>query len=254
MSKSLIDRLKENQRDPSQPPHLSASSLALHMRCPRQWQQSYIHGEKGEKSEALVIGLGTHILLQHSLKGESFPDDWWEQACGEFVAPDNAKEIATAMAYHYYEQIGKHLPVIGTEREFLVEVPGVDIPLLGYIDIETQTRLIDIKTTRYFSRKGVRVNKEWKLQQGIYQLAEAKPSEVHVLTRAKADPVVVPDSTDHPLHFGILDAFKTTQIVQYEWNRIIMNWERYGDEIPWPGNPMHEWAGKYCGVENCCAL
>lgn len=224
------------------------------MRCPRQWQRSYVLGEKGEKSDALVIGSGAHLLLSHALKGESWPEDWWEQACEGFEPAADSRGIAEAHAYHYYETIGKHLPVVDTEVEFLVEVPGVELPLLGFIDIETETTLIDIKTTRYFSRKNVRPNKEWRLQQGIYQLVVSKPSEVHVLTRSKSDPVVVPDSRSHPLHFGIIDAQKVQQTIQYEWQKMLFNWDRYGDEIPWPGNPMHEWAGKYCQVENCCAL
>lgn len=253
MSKSLADVLKENQSEGDFPGHLSASSVALHMRCPRQWQQSYVLGQKGDKSDALVIGSGTHLVLAHALKGEQVPEDWWEQACDGYVPDEASKGIAEAHAYHYWETIGKHLPVLETEKEFLVEVPGVELPLLGYIDIETETTLIDIKTTRYFSRKGVRPNKEWRLQQGIYQLVVKKPSEVHVLTRSKNDPVVVPDSRNHPLHFGLIDNKQIQEIVYNEWRRMNWYWEEYGN-APWPGNPMHEWNYKYCQAERCCKL
>lgn len=250
----LVDILLANQRDKDQPPHLSASSLALHMRCPRQWQLSYIHAEKGEKNDALVIGSGTHLALSRILTGQDM-GDWWNEALEGYVPEDpRSKDVAEAMVYHYWETIGKHLNVVSTERELLIEIPGVDLPVLGYVDIETPERLIDLKTTRYFSRKGVRPNKEWRLQQGIYQLAVPKRSEVHVLTRSKSDPVVIPDSVDHPLHFGFIDPVQVSLTVQYEWNKIQDNWNRYGADTAWPGNPMHEWAAKYCGVERCCAL
>jgi hypothetical protein len=253
----LVEILKQNQHDASQPPHLSASSIALHMRCPRQWQLAYVFAERGEKSDALRLGSAVHTILEIALKGDD-PRTWeslYRERESELLNSTIARE-AEVMAYHYYETIGKHLPVVATEREILVSVPGVEIPVLGYIDIETIDRNIDIKTTRYFSRKGVRPNKEWRFQQGIYQLASPKPSEVHVITRAKSDPVVVPDSNSHPLHFGIVNAAQVVTTVQDEWNRMKYHWETYG-ENPWPGNPMHEWASKYCSLAasgTCCAL
>jgi len=252
----LVDILVSNQHDKSQPPHLSASSLSLHMRCPRQWQQAYIHGERGGPNDALMIGTSVHLALSRMLMGQD-PGNWLRECLDKAAyswEDDRSADIAAAMVYHYWETIGKHLPVVATEREFLVSVPGVEIPILGYIDVETSNRLIDFKTTRYFSRKGVRPNKEWRFAQGIYQLEIQKPSEVHVLTRAKADPVVVPDSTSHPLHFGLIDTVQVQRTVQYEWNRIQDNFERYGVDKPWPGNPNHDWVHKYCGLEDCCLL
>lgn len=256
MSQSLIETLKKNQRDPSQPPHLSASSLALHMRCPRQWQQSYILGEKGEKSDALVLGLGVHLATSRLLLDQPV-GDWWTDALEGYAPTDaNLGELAATMVYHYWETIGKHIQpqVVAAEHEFYVDVPGVDLPILGYVDIETTSTLIDLKTTRYMNANRVRVNKEWRFQQGIYQLEIPKPSEVHVITRAKTNSIVIPDSTSHPLHFGRIDAQKIQQMIQYEWQKIVFNYERYGDEIPWPGNAMHDWAGKYCNVKECCVL
>lgn len=251
----LVSILKSNQRDKTQPPHLSASSLSLHMRCPRQWQQSYVFGQKGESNDAQTIGKGVHLALSRRLMGAPEGNWWKEVTLDSGYTPEDAtsQTVAETMLYFYWEQVGKHLSVVSTERELLIDVPGVDLPILGYVDIETPQRLIDLKTTRYFSRKGVRPNKEWRFQQGIYQLEIKKPAEIHVLTRAKSDPVVVPDSTEHALHFGMLDTEKIATMVSDEWNRIKFHWETYG-ENPWPGNSMHDWAGKYCSVVNCCAL
>ena len=252
----LIETLKANQRDKTQVPHLSASSLSLHMRCPRQWQQAYLLGERGGSNDAMVIGLGVHLALSRRFMG--LPEgDWWGDVLndtGHIPEDRRSQEVAQSMVYHYWEYIGKHITPVATEREILVDVPGVELPILGYIDLETIDRNIDYKTTRYFSRKGVRPNKEWRLAQGIYQLESPKPSEVHVITRSKSDPVVIPDSTDHALHFGMINAGQVVLTVQYEWQKIQDNFNNYGIERPWPGNPMHEWASKYCGIEHCCSL
>lgn len=254
MSKELLSILHANQRDPLQPPHLSASSLSLHMRCPRQWQQSYIFGEKGDANDAMKIGQAVHLCLSRRFMGEE-EGDWWAEALDGYVPEDDrSKGVAQAMVYHYWEYIGKYITPLSTEREILVTIPDMEIPILGYIDLETVDRNIDYKTTRYFSRRGVRPNKEWRLAQGIYQLDTPKPSEIHVLTRSKSDPVVIPDSTDHPLHIGLVNAAQVVRTVQYEWQKIKDNFENYGAEHPWPGNPMHEWNAKYCGLEDCCAL
>lgn len=255
-TKKLVATLRANQRDASQPPHLSASALALHMRCPRQYQASYIFGQKGQPNDAMMLGNAVHLGLSRLLVGEDMGDfiqDALEQADYAWEDP-RTDDLAVAMVYHYWETVGKHIQpqVVATEREFLIEVPGVELPLLGYIDIETQTTLIDLKTTRYFSRKSVRPNKEWRFQQGIYQLEIPKPSEVHVLTRAKTDPVVVPDSTSHPLHFGRIDSEKIERMVRDEWRRICWHYETYGEK-PWPGNYSHDWASKYCSLGSECA-
>lgn len=242
--------------------HLSASSLSLHMRCPRQWADKYLHGNRGPSNASLTIGSAAHLALARLNNQEPLGDPWQdtlneqEQAIewGK-LSPETAKGIYEAHVYHYWEQIGKFLAPGGAEKTHLFNVEGVELPVMAIIDKETDDRLIDYKTTAYFNRKSVRPNKEWKFQQGIYQLVVPKPSEVHVLTRAKTDPVVVPSSTADPLHFGMLDRDKTIKMIQDEWNRIKWHLEFYGIENIWPGNPMHDWAAKYCPLGgNCCGL
>lgn len=259
----LLKRLEENQHDPTAPVHLSPSSLSKHMKCPRQWQQSYIYGDRGPSSAAIEIGNAVHLANSRLFKGEPLGDPWaetmeraknveWEKNVG----PAEAENLYKSLTYHYWELVGKHLldDVISAEQEFFHTVEGVLLPINMKIDLELSNLIIDFKTTKYFSRKQVRPNKEWVFQQGCYQLALHKPSEVHVLTRSKSDPVVVPDSPSHNLHFGLLDPKKTEDAIRFEWNRIVSHVETYGLETPWPGNVLHEYAGKYCSVKECCAL
>jgi hypothetical protein len=256
----LLKRLEENQHDPTAPVHLSASSIAKHMKCPRQWQQSYIFGDRGPSSAAMEIGNAVHLALSRVFSDETLGDPWADNLKDkevEWETPhDEARNIYKAHVYHYWETVGKYLlpDVVAAEREYFHMVSGVPIPVNMKIDLELTNLLIDLKSTKYFSRKGVRPNKEWVLQQGIYQLAVPKPSEVHVLTRSKADPIVVPDSPSHPLHFGMLDTEAVERAIRDEWRRILHHVDTYGLEKPWPGNVLHEYAAKYCNVEKCCAL
>lgn len=231
------------------------------MRCPRQWQAHYLFGEKGPASNALVIGSAVHLSLSRRLKGEPEGNYWSESVteAGEIVWKEDeatSRSIAEGMVYHYYETIGKYLRVEKTEQEFNLTIEGVDIPVIGFVDVETQESIIDFKTTRYFSKGNVRVNPEWRLQQGIYQLVVPKEGEIHVLTRSKKDPVVVPSSKNDPLYFGYIDRDKTASIIRDEYARMQFYFDRYGAEEPWPGNSLHEWASKYCPLvgERCCKL
>lgn len=259
----VLMALPRNRKEDMLPlEHLSASSLNKFQRCPRQWQRSYIHGLRDPSSSPLVIGSAVHNYLAQKFDGSNrdFDTVWLQtvQDAGTGIdwkdEPAKARQIAAAHADAYWEYVGKHLKVIKAEQEISVDIPGVPIPVVGFVDAETEDRIIDFKTTKYMNPKAVRVNKEWKFQMGIYQIALGKPAEVHVLTRAKAQPVLIPENTSSPLYFGLQDTEKIAGMVRDIWGMINYCWETYGAEKPWPGNPMHEWAGRYCSVENCCAL
>lgn len=237
--------------------HLSASSINLFLRCPRQWQRRYVLQEEDETvSEALISGSAVHLALSRVLKGES-PGDYWGDVMAEeartivFKNEEAARGQAEAWIYHYYEQIGKYLNVEETEKEIQIEVPGVPIPVVGFVDIVTPERIIDVKTTGYLNRN-VKLNPEWRLQAHIYQLADPKPAEFHVLTRAKADPLIVPADKADKLYIAPVDPYKTASTILHTYNAIEDCVRRYGAEMEWPGNPVHEWASKYCQVANCC--
>jgi hypothetical protein len=257
----LIDLLRANQHDKSQPVHLSSSSITLHMKCPRQWQDKYLLGNRGPGSSGTTIGTAVHTALNRLFQGQEVGNYWQEtvEQAGEVVWKDNiekAQKISEAHIYHYWESVGKWIAddVVSTERELLFNVEGVDIPILGYVDLELKEEMIDYKTTAWTSKGWVKVQPDWKFQQGLYQLVIPKPSQVHVLTRAKTDPIIVPQSTEDKFYFGLLDREKIIRATQDEWERICYHFETYGVEMPWPGNSLHEWAGKYCGVKECCAL
>jgi CRISPR/Cas system-associated exonuclease Cas4 (RecB family) len=243
--------------------HLSASSLTTFMRCPRQWQDKYVHGNRGPSSEALLLGGFVHNMLEGTLKGE-VPNamETMDQTITDQGGLDNIDfnrldewkvyDLGLKMVYDYYETIGKWLDIEDTEVEISLDVPGVPIPVVGRVDFTTPDRIVDIKTTGYFSAKQVRVNKEWKFQANVYQLWQEKPAEFHVITRAKTDSIRVPADINDPLFVYPPDPDQTQMQIYQVYKLMEHCMDEYGDEFPFPGNPIHEWAGRYCSVENCC--
>jgi hypothetical protein len=239
--------------------HVSPSSFALHMKCPRQWQDKYMFGNRGPTTGAMFLGTAVHLGEQRLLSGEPL-GDYWNDAKAKEDGPivwgkDNEltlRSMSYKMIQNYYDQVGKYLQVEATELEFLHQVPGVGPPFKGFIDLVTHQILIDYKSTGYFNPKQVRANEEWKLAQRIYQLVVPKPSEIHVITR-KGEIVVPTQTTFKALHFGLFDREQTHRILRDEWARILWHLEEYG-ERPWPGKGLHEYADKYCQLPNCCSV
>jgi hypothetical protein len=243
--------------------HLSASSLTTFMRCPRQWQDKYIHGNVGPSSEALLLGGFVHSMLEGALVGktkdaaEVFQEVVGEQGGIENIVFSRLNTtsvfgLGLKMVYDYYETIGKHLEVEDTEVEISLEIPGVDIPVVGFVDFTTPDRIVDIKTTGYFSPKQVRLNRDWKFQANVYQLYQQKPAEFHVITRAKADSIRVPADINDPLFVYPPDPKRTEKQIAQVYSQIKHAWETWGADEPWVGGVTHEWAEKYCAVQNCC--
>jgi hypothetical protein len=239
--------------------HLSASSISLFLRCPRQFQEVYIRGNRSlDSSSAMVIGSAVHLALSRLLKGMplgNYFDDALAGETGRVIWKDKesaARKIADKMVVNYYHKVGRQLNVIDTEQELLLDIPGVDIPLLGYVDILTDRGVIDVKTTGYVSRKP-ELQKSWKLQMNIYQLKHPMPGEFHVITRSSTNPVVVADSPLHPFYVPPpAKDFEAT--IRSIYRGIKSFYEEFGSEEDWPGNLTHEWAGKYCPLagHGCC--
>ena len=236
--------------------HLSASSINMFLRCPRQWQQHYVLGlDDGPVGEPLIRGSAVHLALSRLLVGKD-PGDFFGDVMAEeareivITDMDKLRNQVEADIYHYYETVGKYLDVVSTENEIVLDV-GLPIPVVGYVDIVCKDRIIDIKTTNYLSRN-VKLNPEWRTQAHVYQLAHPHPAEFHVLTRSKTDPLILPGSPSDKLYISPTDPAKTRASIIDTYNQIALLMESYGEDTPWPGNPNHEWANKYCPVPDCC--
>jgi PD-(D/E)XK nuclease superfamily len=190
--------------------HLSASSLGMVMRCPRQFQQRYIFGRKQRPGESIVIGSFFHETLDANYKQkiashEDRPLAEMIQFLQDEAVPkvieesggvdeiqwdsdlDTARSDATRITTGYYKGVVPRIQPVATEERFEMFFPGVEIPVIGFVDVRDATRILDTKTGKQAVRK---VKPSWQLQGRLYAQARKLPVEYHSISRAKVPTIV----------------------------------------------------------------
>jgi putative RecB family exonuclease len=163
--------------------HLSYSSIDAYTTCQKSWYYRYVEKVPGPVSPDLVFGTAFHKAVErHIQSGENKMSlhQLWFHCWAETVKENDS--IAWDKDESYYEALGASMlihdesiraiesikpllvhgskPAIETKVEF--EVPGVPIPIIGYIDlIEEDGTPGDFKTSaRPWSQR--RADKEFQ--------------------------------------------------------------------------------------------
>lgn len=264
---SVLDRFIE-VREPSPPPlweepewlgfrHFSATSLGMLSRCPEQFRQRYVLHRKERPGAALTIGSAFHDALRHNYEQkvssyedlplsevvEFLQDEAWPAAVeddggveeirwDDGLSPDDHRRDAERMTSAYYKLVVPRVQPIQAEQKFQVWVPGVQVPLIGYLDQETETEVIDTKTGRQVQRKP---DGKWRFQGRVYQLAKGKPVHFHSISRAKTPGIQTPlDSEAMAIMPDAAQMAETRRIVQDFAAQVEFYMNRYGPDEPWP--------------------
>ena len=195
---------------PEQLHHLSASSIGMLFRCPRQFYRRYILGEKERPGEAMVVGSFFHEALDYNYQqkitsGVDRPLSEIVQYLGDVgvpkvldeeggvdnirwdTSPDTAHKDAERITSAYAHVVMPRIQPVGTEFRFELDLDGVPVPLIGYVDVWDADRTIDTKTGKQAVSK---VKPSWRLQGSIYALATGRPTEYHSVSRAKTPKIV----------------------------------------------------------------
>lgn len=203
--------------------HLSASSLGMALRCPRQFQRRYLFGEKQRPGESLVVGSFMHETLEwnYRTKVESHVDQPLSDAIqylGDVAVPkvleesggvdeiawdsdlDTARSDSERITTAYYRTIVPRIQPVGVEERFEMRIPGVEVPVIGYVDVRSghevemdttslwfPDRVIDTKSGKQATRK---VKPSWQLQGRLYAQALNLPVEYHSISRAKTPTII----------------------------------------------------------------
>ena len=118
---------------------ISATRWGTFQRCPLEYRYKYIDRLISKKHKALEIGSLYHEML------ELHHSDREEQALR--IMEDN-KEHSQILSHLYTKYLAR--PILGTvmetEYEFKVEIPGVRIPLYGFIDRIDEDKGVEYKT------------------------------------------------------------------------------------------------------------
>jgi RecB family exonuclease len=191
--------------------HLSASSIDTFLRCPQQWAYRYVDGLKRPPSIAIVQGSSLHKAAEHNyaykvethedlpteevldvcrdafLKESEAVEDWEDSKPS--VALDETIGITTA----YQTELAPSVQPVHVEREIVLTDDSWRYPILGYTDVEDDSRVIDIKTA---GKKKSQSDLDSSLQGGIYLLHRHRAGlpenmDWHVAVKAKTPSVQV---------------------------------------------------------------
>jgi len=181
--------------------HLSHSSINTYMMCPKSWWWRYVKKAKVPVSAALPFGSAYHQTVQTYIAAKALhPDqvrplaELWP-ACWAGALNKQYQKIKWDKPYDYYTKLGESMlvsdevvfavdaiepliaiwttttttekiPVVEKRIEF--QVPGVSIPVMGYVDmIDANGVAIDFKTA---SRKWSKGKEHLDIQADFYLL------------------------------------------------------------------------------------
>jgi len=196
--------------------HLSASSIGMLFRCPRQFRHRYLLHEKERPGEGMVVGSFFHKTLEWNylqkiksgvdyplsdavqyLQDVAVPQVLEEEGGEDFVRWDTNLDQARGDAHRitgaYYYTVVPHIQPTGVEERFEIEFPGVEIPVIGYLDTVEEQRILDTKTGRAAVKK---VKPSWQLQGRLYSYASRKPTEFHSISKAQTPNIVTALQSD----------------------------------------------------------
>ena len=155
--------------------HLSYSSINLYLTCPEHWRRKYLLKQPQPSSAALVVGSAFHETVQRAIIANAetggqgprltaiWPEVWnakmetdgasvdWGADTPEQHFNDGLRLVNAAPVQGMIDAIKPLRDEQGyfIERKLSIDVPGVPIPIIGYVDIVTDDGVPgDFKTSR----------------------------------------------------------------------------------------------------------
>lgn len=253
--------------------HLSATQITMYQRCPEQWRRRYVLGEKERPGAALIWGSADHyaheVNFQQKIDSHSdLPVDDIRLAFAEgFDAaiernggegevewgsdqPGAIKDAGVELAAHYHRIVSPSIQPTAVESEFSLTVPGVPVPVIGRVDVETAGLAIERKTAK---RTSTKVEPKWRIQGLIYQLAAPRSVDWHVSVKKKVPEIATPAQHEGlTLPYIAPMARVTEDLIRATARSILSAHEHFGPDEPWSGALSHEWACGFCGFKKNC--
>ena len=241
--------------------HLSASSIAQFMTCPEAFRLERIAKIPKRRFLDGFIGSVHHDTIEENFrqKIETGNDQTYEQAEGVYKYkwheelekgepqwtehPERVEELGLKMLKTFHTAVAPTIKPIAVEQRFEERVPGLPLPVVGYIDVEEERLIDEFKT----SKQAVKSPKpNWRFQGLIYQLFSRKPIYWTITTKQKT-PVNWTWQTAPNLILPIQNPDNTVRMMTQAVEMLNDYWLRYGPTRPWPTTGvMHTWACDYC--------
>tara|TARA_R100001082_G_scaffold26726_1_gene13329 strand:+ start:517 stop:1254 length:738 start_codon:yes stop_codon:yes gene_type:complete len=182
--------------------HISYSSLNTARMDIAYWVARYGHKISDPNNAAMSRGHAVEHGLKYLHNGGEF-DDPVEEALKDFNkrtalgvdGESREREAGNIPGYfeNYADLWDGDLPEIESyQKKITLEIPGVDVPLIGYTDFEFEDAIVDIKTT---TRMPSAITGMHRWQGAVYQKAAGnRRVEFIYLTPKKAARYVLEDS------------------------------------------------------------
>jgi hypothetical protein len=251
--------------------HLSYSAAKQASTCPEQFRQRRILGKKERPGAALVVGDAHHKTIETNMRQktdshqdltlddmkDAYSDAWKtsvEQKGGLFEIawgddkPNTLQKTGLELVTEYHKEVAPRIQPIQVEQKITVDIDGLPVPVIGYIDLETDNVIVENKTAKAAKK---RPDNDWLMQARVYQKAVNKPVSWTVAAKLKTPRVLTP--IDHP---ELQLPYQRTNLVD-NWFRsvatqLVFYYTYYGPDNPWPGAITHSWACGYCGYRPTC--
>src|SRR5215831_799962 len=183
--------------------HLSASALAQFLTCAEQYRlerivkiprRRFVDGFVGSvHHDTIAANLAQKIETKKDQNLEQmnqiFTYLWHEQIEKEEPVwtdhPERVEKLGRKMLETFHTHISPTISPIAVEQRFEETVPGLPVPVIGYIDAEETETIQEFKSAK---QKVSSPKPSWKLQGSIYQLFVRKPLYFTVTTK-QATPV-----------------------------------------------------------------
>lgn len=250
--------------------YLSATSLSVAITCPEQFRLRYIKHEPERLNIQKLVGSAFHGALADNwywklAKGEDLPEQAalqrlqgaWDHTIereGEpewKEPPQQLFQTSSLMLASYLTDWAPATTPLQVEQRVEESVPGIPVPVVGVVDLETKSVIREVKTT---PAKVTTPKPRWRLQSRIYQLMVRKPVEHQIVTRQKT-PKIYTALTEPGLLTPVADPDQTVLILNRAVTMINDFYARFGTDEPWPPNGIfHDWLCRYCSfVPKCIA-
>jgi hypothetical protein len=258
---------------------VSASALATFARCPEQFRLKYVLGYQEPQAAAPLTGSAVHGAMEkvweakiagllgpgeaaqekglteaYYEKFESLTERaggrgevvWDEGGRGKPTDPSGWREMGLTVAAEYNRVVAPTIQPVATEEVLTIDVPGVPVPLVGYLDLVTATETIDLKVS---GKAHTEVATDWRLQGYVYLLA-GRSMAWHSVKWPNAQGEVaisIGKPGEGPYLPLTAEALLVAQNLVRRYVKAILAYSAtFGRDEPWPGAVNHTWACNLC--------
>lgn len=247
---------------------VSASALATFMRCPEQFRLQNVLGMQRPESGATITGKAVHEAMEthwarlihqgvsasktevrdayhdsFDRQADKYGDDVdWAARRGDRDNAAKWRNAGASVVREYHAGLAQTVTPVAYEDMFAIDLPGVPVPLVGYLDLVATDRIWDVKVG---GRAHTKPTSDWRLQGMIYPLSPYRlPMGWHSLAwpdkqgDVKANPVTAPLTASTYTAAVNLTRALVRGILAYT--------AAFGVDVPWPGQVNHTWACDSC--------